>query len=221
MRTEQHKRYCYVVLALCLFLDFSFILLHIVTSYQKSAYSDSILLLDTPYGLPELFQFLKYMFILTLIATYILKNKWKSYVALFILFLTFFMDDLFQLHNLVASYIATVFQLKESWGLKGQDLGYIIYILCLGVIVLSISWFGFFKTSNKTRNGYKTIMLLVFLFLFFGIIMDGVNHFMTYTYGPQILFTVIEEGGEMIALSLLVCYINSLGTHGKRNLIQK
>ena len=192
-------------------MDLIFIFLHIVTLLNCNPCLGDKFLLETIYGFPEIFQFLKYSILIMLLANVILRKGWYSCFALLFVIIILFWDDLYQIHSLAAFYFTNVFGLQDYFWFRGQDLGYLIYVLGLGSAMAFIVYIGYSKTPEDRKNSYGNITLLIMLFLFFALILDILSHWIFDIMWLQQLITVLEEGGEMISLSLLVTYCFHVG----------
>lgn len=156
---------------------------------------------------PEIFQYLKY-FSICLICLYIIKKRKEySYISWFFLFLLLLLDDALQFHELFAEWVVEKFDYVDMIGLRAQDLGELTYVALFGPLLLVMMFFGYKKGSQEYKKTTIDIGLLFAIFLFFGIVVDILHELIgSENRYVKLLITLIEDGGEMLALSLLVWY---------------
>ena len=108
-------------------------------------------------------------------------------------------------------------------GVSELVFGQLIYIWVMGIFVVAFSSWFFFRVSERVRKTFVDIFMLVALFLFFGIGVDILHGQLEEDYLLSSIFPLIEEGGEMIALSLLVWYFCFLilESNGDRKFLHK
>ena len=199
------------VLFFMLLTDVAFIVVHLLHCFHSKLGEASSLLLDTGYGYPENFQFLKYTIILILLGTFIAKKNWFSFIPLLFLFILLFLDDVFQWHRLFGNAIYQFFHVEGIWRFSGTNVGSMLYAFILGVFCFLLIIFGVQKSSERLKGYYRVIFFMLSALFLFGFGVDVLNQAISYYYGKICLFTVIEEGGEMIVLSLLVWYLIGIG----------
>lgn len=204
-----------IVLFFMLATDVAFIAVHLLHCFHKKLGEASPLLLDTGYGYPESFQFLKYTIILILLGTFIAKKKWFSFIPLLFLFILLFLDDVLQWHRLFGNAMYQFFHLEGRWSFSGANLGYMLYTVVLGIFCLLLILIGVQKSSKRLKGYYRIIFFLLSALFLFGFGVDVLNQAISYHYGKLCFFTVIEEGGEMIVLSLLVWYLVGIGNDSR------
>ncbi|TBN18638.1 hypothetical protein [Hyunsoonleella pacifica] len=154
---------------------------------------------------PEFFQYLKYLGIICF-ALYLLSvKKNQLYFTFILLFLFLLIDDVTQLHQIVGRYFVEWINLKMTFKRKVYPVfGQIIYLL-ITLIIFSIVFITQFKfTSANNKKLLLSIFKFLGVFLFFGVFLDLIHTITSdYVFISKIL-TIIEEGGEMLSLSLIV-----------------
>ncbi len=122
------------------------------------------------------------------------------------------LDDSLRFHEVLGATISN--HLFENNGLssslRGQDFGELLITAFIGAI-FSLLFIKYFYTSNlSTKNVSFNLLALVILLLFFGVVIDM----------AQIVFpnmrgmTTLEDGGEMVAMSLTCWYTYNISKHG-------
>lgn len=157
-------------------------------------------------GYPEIYQYLKYLFIiLTLIYT-MHTRKIYNYLSWFILFVLLLLDDAFQFHERFATWVAERFNYTSMFGLRPQDLGELTYIGLFGPFLLLFLILGYYYGNKKIKKTYIDLGLLFGLFLCFGIGIDMLHQLVGDNRFIVLFMIILEDGGEMITLSLLTWY---------------
>lgn len=195
-----------LLLKLFLSIDIVFILGHIgIVLFWDS--EPSAWLLDAPgVGYPELFQYLKYVMILFFVGQLIIIKKKYVYMPFLVLFLILLVDDAYQLHSKASWFFVHVLNLHTTMGIKGLIFGQLIYATVMGMFLFGFSSLFFLKASERIKHTFLDVFMLFTVFLFFGIGIDIVHNLLENVYWMLPFLTLVEEGGEMITLSILAWY---------------
>lgn len=200
------------ILTLLLSIDILFLIAHTLFIYlifKRVQFDWSIsdpFMINLDGGYPEIFQYFKYIIIITITIYLINKRKEIGYIAWLILFVLLLLDDALQFHETFGTWVANKFNYKPLLGLRAQDLGELTYVAIFGSVLLFFIVYGYIKGDEKYRNRNIDLFILFALFLFFGIAMDMVDEFVEYNRYSHLILILIEDGGEMITLSLIVWY---------------
>jgi hypothetical protein len=134
---------------------------------------------------------------------YVLKlTKYYGYAAWALMFLCFFIDDTFWLHQKIGDRIAT---LLIGYGLPSRFYELAILATAGLVLLALVIWFYLHGTIT-----FQKISVDIFLFLaalvFFGLIVDiaemiGMGHTVITGLG------YVEDGGELVVYSLITWYV--------------
>ncbi|MEY8099707.1 hypothetical protein AB9F29_20245 [Falsihalocynthiibacter sp. S25ZX9] len=168
------------------------------------------------------FIFFKWIALSTILVLIWRRDRQPIYAVLAAVFLALFLDDLLEIHEFVGITFATQFDLPEVIGLRGQDLGELMYWAMLGTAVLSGTIFGLYASTPVARLfGYAFLVLFLFL-AFFGIFVDLLHVVAQEIPGDlgKVVgfgFGLFEDGGEMIAASALTAFAYSLWRHPKNS----
>ncbi|WP_405247881.1 hypothetical protein [Cellulophaga sp. Asnod2-G02] len=196
-------------LKVLLLIDVMFILGHtLITVFHKDEFKG--FLLDTQeLGFPEYFQYIKYLMAIAL-TTYVIIKKQIEYWPFLCLFLFLFIDDVFQIHNRASWFFSSNLKLPSLF------FGKLIFLGIIGLLETLFISFFYRTASLETKSTYKDIFLLLILFFFFGIAIDLIHSFLLNTGKIAPFLTLIEEGGEMITLSILVWYFFVITLYKKK-----
>ena len=109
-------------------------------------------------------------------------------------------DDSAQYHERIGGLIAKSLKISSSFGLRSQDFGEIIaWGLAAVMLVLLAIW-----AYKGRRHGDGQVLLLIYkpviLLMLCGVIFDMLHIFINVP-GSDIVFTVLEDGGEMISIA--------------------
>ncbi|HEX4857048.1 MAG TPA: hypothetical protein VFV28_09555, partial [Limnobacter sp.] len=200
------------LLILLLSADLLFMGLHVVNTITPG-WQYPLLNIEKEGGYPELFQYLKYFWTSLLFILLARRQRQFSYLAWAALFTYLLLDDALTIHERLGGQIAASLDLQPAFGVRPQDLGELLCNLSAGaLLVLPLAW-SYMKGSAEFRSTSKLVGMLVALLACFGVLVDFA-HMMVHT-GWKLKFAIamLEDGGEMLAASLLVALVYSLGLH--------
>jgi hypothetical protein len=161
-------------------------------------------------GYPEMFQYIKYFVVILILIYLIIKKLGIGYIAWLILFILLLLDDALLFHENFGSWMVEKFNFNPMFGLRAQDLGELSYVGIFGSILLFFLFIGYFKGNDSYRKTNIDLGLLFALFLFFGVAIDMFDQLFEYDRYTNLIFILIEDGGEMITLSLIVWYFSHI-----------
>lgn len=206
------KSGAYLFLLMLILADTAFIGLNVIRSisnyYGISTFLKSNLFeIGHDHGYAEVYQYVKEFWIVILILTIFLKTKERGYIAWSLLFIYLLLDDAACIHERVGTVIANHLEFRPIFGLRLQDIGELSVTAISASFLLTLIVYSFVIGSKNFR--YITIDLLIFLMAiaFFGVFIDMAH--MAFRLGREgnFMFRIIEDGGEMLTMSLVACYI--------------
>jgi len=195
-----------LLLILLLSADFAFIALHFVRALTPFL-NDTFFSIERDGGYPEMYQYIKWFWIIIMLA-YISKLKRSfSYIAWGFVFIYFFCDDVFKVHERVGAYIAGNLTVMPPFGLRLQDLGELAVSTVAGIILLLVVVFAYLNGSQAFKKMSHDMLLLILALVFFGVGVDMAH--ISIQLGREVSFIlgVIEDGGEMLVASLILWYV--------------
>ena len=157
-------------------------------------------------GFPEKFQYLKFIIILGLTIYMILIRKNFQFSFWFILFTILLLDDAFSWHEKVGAQIAYILNYKSILGLRAVDFGEFTYVVIAGILLFICLSYSYRIGNFKYRKMSIDIVILFLPFLFFGVVMDLVHVLVSENNLLSSTFGILEDGGEMIFLSIITWY---------------
>lgn len=199
----------YQLLILLICTDVVFLLLHFF--YQISHSPNSLLNLGTEGGYSELFQYIKEYWIAMLLFGLSWRTREVSYTIWALLFTYLLMDDAFQFHERAGKSIAGFWEYSQGYGLIGHEIGQVVVSLLVGCFFLTLIAYFYFRSSNYMKIATRDFATLLGLLVFFGIFIDTL-HAVFSIYFPLVTtgLTMIEDGGEMFTMSIIVSYAAKL-----------
>lgn len=195
-------------LLLLIGLDLAFIFLHLLRLIIPGLLSVNYSLAKD-HGFPEWYQYIKESSIVCFcILNATLQNR-RSFFVWVPLFVYLLMDDSLSIHETAGSLISNALEFPEWMGLRAQDLGEITVSLMAGSIFLPPIIIGGLRADARTQWMHLAVAFLVGVLVFFGVIVDMVHSLLT---GGKMraLATIVEDGGEMVAVSLIVAFLFGL-----------
>ncbi|MET7030083.1 hypothetical protein [Sediminicola luteus] len=204
LKNNFNKERSSLLLFIFLTIDIVFIVIHLLIALFWDS-NPKEFRVDEDGGYPEIFQYFKYILIV-LITFYLVAKRSINYLPWLILFLFLCFDDALQFHEKAGIFFANFFSLQSYLGLRAIDLGELVFAFLMGLILFLFSFKSYFQGSKIFKNNCVDILSLFTFFLFFGIGIDMVHQLFAHLEFVAGAVALIEDGGEMITLSLLVWY---------------
>jgi len=193
------------LLILLLSADFIFIVVHIL--YMNEFMSNSLYSIDRDLGYAEVYQYIKEFWIVLLLLFAAVKRKHAIYLAWAALFLYFLLDDSFRVHERFGGSLAYNFNLQPMLNLRAQDIGELIASLFFGVLLLVFVWATYIFSDDVSKKISRQLFILVMFVVFFGVLVDMFH--IALPWGKSLL-GLIEDGGEMLVMSIIVWFVFKL-----------
>jgi hypothetical protein len=151
----------------------------------------------------EMLGYLKLAIIVAVLSSIRGRRQRPIYLAFALIFTVVLLDDVLQLHERLGRGLADALGLQALTGRTGSALGQLVVWMMAGLFLLTGALAAFIRSSQEDRtNGVLLIGGLTLLGLFVAVV-DGVHVVARRAFGDgDLLFTVIEEGGEQLTLSL-------------------
>lgn len=158
--------------------------------------------LDRSY--PEFYQYLKWYWLVCLSLYLAVRLREFPFLLLAPVFAFLLVDDAFTLHESFGGEIASRLGIQGAFGLRTQDVGEAVFI-GFSALVIFIFWaMAYQSASSSVRKHLGAVGGLLFLLGVFGGVLDAAHEAVA-RFGPTAYFLAgtLEDGGEMIVLSLL------------------
>lgn len=212
------------LLLLLILTDLLFIAIHLIARAFPSLVSSREALLVCERGYAELYQYVKWLWLVLLMLLYFAQHRHTVYLFWAGAFAYLLLDDSMRIHETAGLWLREHLSLPSPGGMRGRDLGEILVSLGVGSIMMAVAlpMAGF-----STR--YERIVTLIFIGMLgglalCGILADALHMMVKPSHGALVLvLEIIEDGGELIVASVglstaysleaIVHYVNALLTH--------
>ena len=163
--------------------------------------------IETDKGYAEVYQYLKYLWIIVLLFFISIKERTLLYLPWFLLFAYFLVDDALRVHELLGKQIGEYIGIRPPFGLRQDDLGELIVSACAGLLLLPAMLAAYRSAARANRKVFHDLVLLVLLLVIFGVGVDMVHIVFSGSPRMELVLGILEDGGEMLAVSLLLWYV--------------
>ena len=205
MNKDIHKLFSTPILYLCIATDISFIILHGVYKLNDKV-SDEFLKISTDRGYAEVFQYIKEYWIICILILLAFKTRSLLYAVWSGLFIYLLLDDSLAIHETWGLAMSEFFSFPPLFGLKTNDLGEIAISLIIGCGFLILIAITYRLGDSFARRTSKFLIFMLFALGFVGIITDSL-HVMVKIELLKLFLTIIEDGGEMIVMSIILAFV--------------
>ena len=164
---------------------------------------------DRGYG--EIFQYAKEFAIAIILFRVFRKTKDKIFIVWSLFFAYLLLDDSFKIHERIGGAIASNLISKgpHIFNLRSQDFGELAISVVVGIMFFLLFIRYFYNSRQVFRKVSFNLIALVILLLFCGIFVD-----MAHISLPDVAsMNTLEDGGEMIAMTLIFWCVFNLFKH--------
>lgn len=197
------------ILGFLLLLDLVIIWLHI--RYGLAVFSGKqtpFLKISVDGSLGELFGYAKFLLAACLCLAVSRRPGNAIFLALGAVLLVMLLDDTLRLHERLGDALEHGLGLSAALGLRGQDFGELLYGFAVGVPTVVFTVMAWQRTKTAYRQDAAITIGLIGVFLFFAVVVDVVHSFVSSARpGWSAELGLIEDGGELLVLSLLVAFV--------------
>jgi hypothetical protein len=203
-----------LLLMLLLSADFIFISLHII--HQRNHLQilrSGYFYLGQDLGYAEVYQYIKYFWIILLFTYVLICTKCLSYISWIVVFIYFLCDDALQVHEILGRFIAKSFHFSPPFNLRLEDFGELVVSATVGLVLLPILVLAFIYGSRTFKKISTDMILFVLALVFFGVFMDMADVAIHLGWVVEQSLGIIEDGGEMVVVSLILWYVFIVASH--------
>ena len=180
-------------------------------------FRDPAFSIEAERGFGETYQYLKAYWASMLTLFIAVSRRKPLYAVWSVLFAYVLVDDMFTLHEHAGAVVAARLP-SVSWSpLRGQDVGEAMYAAALGSMFLTVGALVYRTSDSHTRRDTIQLLRLIVYFAAFAVGLDLVHE----TSGRGVLHTavgLVEEGGEMVLMSIIVAVAARFYGHNSRAL---
>lgn len=199
-----HSASLFLILLFC--ADLAFIALHSIEALT-SFLNSSLFSITKDRSYPEIYQYLKWFWIIILLAYISILMRSFSYIAWSLVFIYFICDDALSIHEIVGKYLAGQLTFTPPLGLRLQDIGELAVTATAGTILLPIVVLAYFRGTEAFKKMSRDMLLLILALVFFGVFVDMLHISIQLGWKVSFILGVIEDGGEMLVGSLILWYV--------------
>lgn len=199
---KQRKSFLFILIS----TDLIFVALHTLYVYGAISGSSNFSL-EKDFGYSEIFQYLKEYWSFLLLFFLFANKRRLVYLIWSVFFLYLLLDDSLSIHENVGEYLANYFNIQPKFNLRAVDFGEILVSFFVGITFLILFLFTYIKGKAEENTLTRNLVILVFALAFFGIFIDMLH--VALPFGENKL-AVIEDGGEMFVMSIIVWYTFNL-----------
>lgn len=193
-------------LRLLIVADLVFFALHGV--YRLGLSQDLLLDLTRDRGYAEVFQYVKEFWIVLLLAGTAARSGDRLLWLWSALFVYVLCDDALRWHETMGAWISDHGQFVALLGTRARDYGELTFFSSVGSVVAGLLGVMLWRGRDKVTAAHLDLLLLFGLLVFFGVGIDWL-HAIADSYGMRGT-GLLEDGGEMIAMSLILAYAADL-----------
>lgn len=157
------------------------------------------LALDRGYG--EIFQYIKIVWAGLLVATLWARSRSFVFAGWTVAFAYLFVDDAFQLHEHVGWAVRDAVPGQPGWAVHTGELA---FLAAVGLVLLGVIAVGHTRATREERAVSAVLAGLTGLLVLVGLVLDAANHLVFTAPEFRVPFTVVEDGGELVVMSLIV-----------------
>lgn len=213
MRAKLNKK---SLLILLVTIDLLFIILYVIYKLDDNILgSDSKFLLSQQFSISrdgsysEIFQYVKEAAIAIMFFQWFARKRELIYLAWGMTFSYVLLDDSLQLHERLGLLIGRALEFSPMIGLRTRDFGELMVSAIAGIFLLSFIALGYYLSQSSQRKMSQHLLFLLLAIAFFGIIIDMIHEMVKSDMLWKIL-AVLEDGGEMVVMSIVVWYVFEL-----------
>ncbi|MBA1274513.1 hypothetical protein [Stutzerimonas azotifigens] len=199
-----------LLVVMLVFADLGFVVLHLINSLTPFP-NDPLFSLEKDRGYPEVFQYLKWFWIVLLFGYLALLRRSPTYLAWAMVFAYFLADDALALHERVGALFAVHLDIAPPFGLRVEDVGELAASAAMGVLLLALVCWGYLAGRPAFKKISHDTLLLIGALVFFGVGFDMAHIIIPLGEAGDLLFSVLEDGGEMLVASATLGYVLMLG----------
>lgn len=203
-----------LLLAALVCADVALIVLHLAKPYFAFLRPHHFSL-EADRGLAEYFQYLKQAAVIVAMLVCWLRTKSPTFFVWSLFFALMLYDDSHSLHERVGAELAAAWALPGLFGLRPQDLGELVFALAVGVGTLGVLAVVSARDRGASLVPSINVVLLLAALAVCGVLVDAV-HVVAYFSGSRLswLLAVVEDGGELLVMSLIAAYAYQLAADG-------
>ena len=203
-------------LALLIVTDLAFVLLHLLfylpNSYSHFFPSEVIwdkksLLLTQDGGFAEVFQYIKELWIAVLLTIGYWQRKNLVFFSWALFFSYLLLDDFLSIHEIVGAMIGNLLHFPSILNLQSSDFGEIVFLATVGIIFLMSIAYSHVQSKYRDRKHSNFLIFFILALAIPAIILDVVHAALGINPLLDLIFGLLEDGGEHVVMSLTLAFV--------------
>lgn len=211
-RFGQDNRAVVVLLLVLVLTDVCFLALHLYAVARE--HPDGLFYLDVDRSYSEVFQYLKYVWLMALLGLYAVEQRVWQVAAWLPLFAYFLVDDAMRVHERGGAWFAANTGLTDRFGLRAVDFGELAVSALAGAILIVPLLAGYLRGDARTRWIFRWVGGLVGVLVVFGVLIDMLHIVVVENPSTGDWMGFVEDGGEMLALTAVVAFAVRINLSG-------
>lgn len=190
------------VLGILLGFDLCILLLYAGDFFLKGLSSPLFLIGDWSVG--EIFNYCKELLLFILSLWLVKATKQPLFVAWSLVFIYLLVDDALGLHELFGFLFHHLVPTASVAGLDSRNIGEFLFFVLAGSVLLTFLWQAHRYSQAPSRTFTWSLLPWLALLVFCGVFIDAVHILFMENSTSDFIFTLLEDGGEMVVLSIMV-----------------
>lgn len=205
LRAVAARRASLTLLLMLLAVDGMYFVAHLRAT--RTEFESSLSFVDVEYGYPEAFQSLQWLWCLGLVALIAVVGRRWAFLGLLPLLLFFLLTDRYSLHERGGAALVDALGLPGMLGLRPQDLGELLVLTGAALVVIPCAVIGLRRATVPDRTDIARALAVSVLIALAGVVLDAVHILVIEEPTTGDAFGLIEDGGEMLAATVLVAHL--------------
>jgi len=204
---------------LLILADLVFMLIHVL--YKMDVMINRLCSIKMDFGYAERYQYIKEGWIVLLLFMMAIKRSHIIYLTWSILFIYLLLDDSLQIHERIGAYLVDYFELQPAFNLRAQDFGELGVSILFGSLLFLFVGCAYSFSDIVARRISKHLFILVLSLAFCGVLVDTFHRAIPCLQAPvgKSIRILVEDGGEMLIMSIIVVYVFNLKVTSKESTI--
>ncbi len=199
------------LLVLFLLVDVFIVLLD-VSHFITGRLGDPFFSIDTDRGFGESFQYVKEIcVVLLLLFLAARKPSGFLYASWAIVFGCLWVDDCLMVHERLGRLVSSHWGFLPVCHLRARDLGELCVLVPWGALLIGLIAVAHWLSGEAARRFSRGLFLLFVLLIVFGVVGDPLHSILTYSFWGDAIGSKVEDGGEMVMMSLIFWYVLRFG----------
>lgn len=206
-----------LLLVLFLLVDIGLVALHLLVGVGASGLPHYHLGVDRSYSEAVIYIKLGWITVLALLLAR--RRHTPVFAALALGSLLLLIEDAFTLHEQIGwhlnGWVLATFPALGTFGLLSFQVGELLWLGALGTVILGMFVVGYVRADARDRCDALSIAVFFGIVAFFAVVVDTIHSFSAPGSLSDAILTLVEDGGELIALSPAVALAFALAAESE------